>query len=501
MNQALKNQGNTMLALNQLSPGDAWKPWQPEAGNPWSLKWAAHLYRRAAFGSPPHDPAAGAWEGLQRAVKDGPEATLDRLFAAGPDLAAFDQMMNDVAPRMARQDGRFRRFGVETPNHEIVAWWLYGIVYSPHPLRERLTLFWHNHFATSIAKVRQAELMLKQNQTLRDLALGKFRPLLLAVSRDPAMLLWLDSNSNVKAYPNENYARELFELFSLGVGNYTEKDIKEAARAFTGWHTDGQDFAFNQAQHDGGAKTVLGQSGNLDGGDIVRIALEMPACARFLVRKLYRQFISETEPPPDALLEPLADQLRQSEYDIGAVVRTMLRSRLFFSEHAYRKRIKAPVEYAVGLFRSLGGQVSLEALAANLDGLGQNLFAPPNVKGWDGGKAWLNSATLLARHNLAWSLVGSDTITVADRNPFGGGSTSHELKLKHLDLIKEHGGQEPAGQVAFLLDLFLQGDVNPQAHKKLAAFLADGSPKEKDWENRVRETAHTILLMPEYQMA
>jgi uncharacterized protein (DUF1800 family) len=205
-----------------------------------------------------------------------------------------------------------------------------------HPLREKMTLFWHNHFATSLVKVRDPVLMFRQNELLRAHALGKFGPFLQAISRDGAMLLWLDSSSNVKGKPNENYARELMELFSLGVGNYTEKDVREAARAFTGWRTDGAGFAFDARLHDGETKTVLGQAGPWDGGDVVRIVLEQPAASRFLVRKLYRHLVSETATPPDALLEPLCESFRRSDYDIAELVRTILASRLFYSPHAFR---------------------------------------------------------------------------------------------------------------------------------------------------------------------
>src|SRR5207248_3373592 len=216
-----------------------------------------------------------------------------------------------------------------------------------HPLREKMTLFWHNHFATSLAKVQDPTLMFRQNCLLREHALGRFGPFLQAISRDGAMLVWLDSNSNVKGKPNENYAREVMELFSLGVGNYTEKDIREAARAFTGWHTDGVGFRFNPALHDDGPKTVLGKTGDWDGTDVVRIILEQPACARFLVGKLYAFLVSETAPPA-ALLEPLCESFRKSDYDVAGLVRTVLASRLFYSEHAFRKRVKGPVEYVLG---------------------------------------------------------------------------------------------------------------------------------------------------------
>ncbi len=494
--------------MAQLDPQDAWKPWQPDARTPWNLKWAAHLFRRAAFGVPAYDPKSTGYAGLQQAVKDGLEPTLDRLEKGGPGVAAFDDLLNDLAPRMGKGGNRFN-FEPEVPKQEIRGWWLYAMLFSPHPLRERMTLFWHNHFATSIAKVRRSELMVKQNITIRTHALGKFQPLVMAVSRDPAMLVWLDSNSNVKSYPNENYARELMELFSLGTGNYTEKDVKEAARAFTGWHTDGQEFSFTANQHDEGAKTFLNRTGNWDGTDVIRIILEQPATARFLAGKLYRYFISESEPPPAALLEPLAEQLRKSDYDIGAAVRTILRSRLFFSEHAYRRRIKSPVEYVIGLMRALDDRADVGSLASVMNGLGQDLFAPPNVKGWDGGKAWLNTATLLARHNLAWTMVSTE-LPAQQRsrgNTFSfvsakvDGSPEPPGNPRVTELVRKYGGAAAPAQVGFMLDLFLAGDVDPAARQKLVDFLKRDNPKDKAWEKRIRETLHTILLMPEYQMA
>lgn len=459
--------------LGQMDPLEAWKPWKTDEKSPWGLKWAGHLLRRAAF--------LPSWEELQQAIKQGPEATLERLFAGGAGQADFDEAVSQASKGLAR-NAQISTLG------EYQAVWVYRLTRAPHPLRERMTLFWHNLFATSVAKVRRPDLMLQQNEVLRRHALLKFGPFLLEMSKDPAMLIWLDSNSNVKGKANENFARELMELFSLGVGNYTEKDVQEAARAFTGWHTAGGQFLFNKAQHDFGAKTVLGQTGDWDGGDIVRIVLEQPACARFLVRKLFRQFISETVSPPDRLLEPLAEQLRKTDYDIGPVVRTMLSSRLFFSKHAYRQRIKSPVEFIVGLARSLAGDVQPQDLADAFDGLGQELFAPPSVKGWDGGKAWLNSATLLARHNLAWTIVG-------------GEDERFRQAVNPASLARKHGGDDYAKQLNFLLDLFLNGDVAPPARLKLLKYLEDGKPKDANLDKRLRETAHTILTMPEYQLA
>jgi hypothetical protein len=353
---------------------------------PWNRKWVAHLYRRAAFGPSPAD--------TDRALEDGFARTLDRLMAGEPDAAERLELLTDT--------GRYYSDPLQ-----LRVWWLYSMVEGGHPVREKLTLFWHNHFATSYAKVRSTKLMFEQNATLRKHALGKFRPFLLDMSRDTAMLVWLDSNQNVKGAPNENYAREVMELFSLGVGNYTEKDIQEAARAFTGWHHDPEvtTYEYNPSLHDDGSKTVLGRTGKWGGEDVVRICTEQEACAKFLVGKLYGFLVSETA-PPKGLLTPLEERYRKSGYDTADLVRAVIGSKLFFSEHAYRKRVKWPVEYALGVVRAVvPGRVPLGDVAEPLAKMGQVLFAPPNVKGWRTGTDWLNSATLLARNNFAESVA------------------------------------------------------------------------------------------------
>jgi uncharacterized protein (DUF1800 family) len=221
--------------------------------------------------------------------------------------------------------------------------------------------------------VQNPSLMFRQNCLLREHDLGRFGPLLQAISRDGAMLIWLDSNSNVKGKPNENYARELMELFSLGVGHYTEKDIREAARAFTGWRTDGVGFAFDARFHDWGPKTVLGQTGAWDGGDVVRIVLEQPAAARFVVRKLYDFFVSEKAMPPDSLLEPLCESFRKSDYDIAGLVRTILASRHFYSGHALGGA-GLPVAAAAGAGGSGGCHGAAPFRAAQRQGLAGGPF-------------------------------------------------------------------------------------------------------------------------------
>jgi uncharacterized protein (DUF1800 family) len=363
-----------------------------------------------------------------------------------------------------------------------------------------MTLFWHNHFATSINKIMRAELMHRQNELLRTHALAKFGPMLQQISKDPAMLIWLDSNSNVKGKPNENYGRELMELFSLGVHSvYTEKDIREAARAFTGWHTDGARFVFKSDLHDDGPKTVLGKTGNLDGGDVVEICLSQDVCARFLVRKMYRFFVSESVVPPDSFIEPLAETYRKSGYDTALVVKTMLSSRHFFSAHAYRHRVKSPVEYTLGLVKALGqGLIQPRALVPHLELMGQHLFAPPNVKGWEGGTAWLNTATILVRHNMAYALsLGGGEINLGNPDPTGGPA----IAVDPAAISRRARIDDPDKLITFYADLLLQGDVTDTARARLKKFMTEDDPQDYERDRRIREMIHALLTAPEYQLA
>jgi|SRR5579883_1848507 len=493
--------------LDRVDPAEAWQPWEPTPADPWGRKWAAHLYRRAAFGPDRDD--------LLEAERLGPRGTLDLLFRGRPGADELAQTLADVGRVAAARDNG---------GDQLAGWWLYAILRGGHPLREKLTLFWHNHFATSLAKVRNPDLMFRQNCLFRAHALGKFGPLLRAVGRDGAMLVWLDSNSNVKGRPNENYARELMELFSLGVGHYTEADVREAARAFTGWHTNGQGFRFDHAAHDPGPKTVLGQTGPWDGDDVVRIVLGRPDAARFLVRKLYHFLVSETDAPPDALLEPLCDAFRKSDYDVAGLVRTILSSRHFYSGHAFRRRIKGPVEYVLGAVRAVyraypegdadARPLPQQVLVRRLAAMGQQLFAPPNVKGWPGGRVWLNTSTLLERANFAGALALGSLWTDPAAGPTAAAAGSLSLSpgdaytepapsraLDPARLAKEEGVHRPEDIVRAVLDLYLPGGVRPEVHAKLVAFLAEGGPAGPALDRRVREVVHAVMTMPEYHLA
>jgi uncharacterized protein (DUF1800 family) len=520
----------TLTSLDKLDPIDAWKPWQPDARQRFDLKWAGHLYRRATFGAGLHE--------LQTAVSRGLPATLNHLFEGEADAAERLDFLIQTGMSIAKQNNPTALRG----------WWIYCMLHGRHPLREKLTLFWHNHFATSITKVQKTALMFGQNLTLRKYALGKFPEFLLAMSKDPAMLLWLDANDNVKGKPNENYAREVMELFSLGVhSGYTEHDIREAARAFTGWRVDDEGhFTYRSDLHDEGVKTVLGQKGNWGGDDVVRICLAQPPAARFLVRKLYTNLISESAVPPDSFLEPLASDFRKSGYDINALLRRILSSRHFFSDHAYRQRIKSPVEYVVGAVWAVTDRgVAPGVLTTQMEKMGQALFSPPNVKGWPGSTAWLNSSTVLARHNFAHDIAAGglrDTAPVrtsalsarererllaeeAARQAEEARRAALEAQLRaqgkpvpprpvakvpppppppaNMDvaaLVRHQKATTPAAIVNVLTDLLLQGPVPADSRTRLVAFLEKGNPKGDALDRRIRDAAHLVMTLPEYQL-
>jgi uncharacterized protein (DUF1800 family) len=292
---------------------------------------------------------------------------------------------------------------------ELRAWWINEMLATPAPLVERMTLFWHNHFTSSQQKVRFAQLMYRQNALLRENALGNFATLLHAASKDPAMIIYLDSASNRRDKPNENFAREVMELFTLGEGNYSETDIREAARAFTGWSVDIDSgaFVYRRAVHDYGSKTILGKSGRFDGDEVLDILLTQTRTAEYIVEKMWREFVS---PVPDRReVQRVARAFRDSGYEIKVALRELLLSQAFWADDNRAVLVKSPAEFVVGTLRQFDVPVpDATPFALVMAGLGQNLFAPPNVKGWAGGEAWINSATLLARKQFVERLFRAD---------------------------------------------------------------------------------------------
>ncbi len=460
-----------------LDPRWAWQPYVPSDQVPWDLKRVGHFLRRTTFGA--------THTQMQQALKAGADKTISRVLRGEPHLADFEKETARLAESIARANN----------GPQASAWWLYRMLYTPHPLKEKLTLFWHNHFATSFAKVQNASYMLKQYELLHTHALGNFAEMLKAMSYDPAMLVWLDGKESKKGNPNENYARELMELFSLGRGHYTEQDIREAARAFTGWSVKGPAALFTAAQHDDSPKTVFKQKGNWKPDDIVRLCLEQESAPYFILGKLFRFLVSETIEPTQELLEPLARQFRQSGFDFGKVVETVVRSNLFFSPLVYRTRIKAPVDFALGIVRGLEGRIGTVTLVDALADLGQNVFNPPSVKGWDGGKTWLNGQTLLYRQNLALAITSTEDARFGQR-------------CDPAVLARKHNKKADGELVEFFLELFLQNDVPADDVQRLRDYMerSHKQPVPVYWtaqditDNRVRTLCHLVLTLPEFQL-
>lgn len=369
---------------------------------------ARHLLLRTGWAATPQQVAATARLSRAEAV--------DRLLdgthreATTPLPAELQTFVPPPRRRELSEDERraFQRDQVRL-GLDMRAWWFAEMLATDSPLTEKMTLFWHNHFVSSQQEVKFPALLVEQNRLLRQQALGNFGTLLHAIARDPAMVLYLDSARNRRTAPNENFARELMELFTLGEGHYGERDIKEAARAFTGWSIDRDTgaFRFYRFQHDDGQKTVLGQSGALDGDDVLDILLAQPATAEFLTRKLWREFIS---PEPDAAeVKRLAGVLRQARYDIRPWLRATLLSPAFWAPEHRGVLVKSPVEFLLGLAATLDVEgVDPRVLALASRQLGQDLFAPPNVKGWPGGAAWISSTTLLVRRQMVEWLFRAD---------------------------------------------------------------------------------------------
>ena len=356
---------------------------------------------------------------------------------------------------------------------DLRAWWLGEMLATPSPFTERMTLFWHNHFVSSLQKVRPTRLMYRQNLLLRRHALGNFGELLHAVSRDPAMIVYLDNASNRKGQPNENFAREVMELFTLGEGNYTEQDIKEAARAFTGWGIDPETgaFVFRRERHDDGVKRVLGRSGPFDGGDVLDILLGEPQTARLIVRKLWQEFISRE---PDAReVVRIADEFRRSGYQIRTAMRLILTADAFYAPENRANLIKSPIDLIVGTLRQFRIEVpDPYPFVVISRRLGQDLMAPPNVKGWPGGDAWINASTLLARKQM----------------------------LERLFRVSERSMASVAGATMTVAAAAPQGDnMQAAAPSRFQRAMAEVRFDERAWSARSRaldDEALALLLLP-----
>ena len=403
---------------------DHWPPYSPAPKAPWNRRRVVHLHRRAGWGA--------TWHEIERDLDEGPDAALGRLL--DPEHRAEHNAVAGRAQELAAQ-------GIAKQQAELLqAAWITRMWHGSDPLGEQLMLMWHNHLATSNLKVRDVALMNRHLATLREHARGPFEKLLRAVVIDPAMLVWLDADQNRREHPNENLARELMELFTLGEGHYRETDVRDAARALTGWKLEDGKVRFDADENDGGEKEILGRRGRWNTDDLVRILIEHPATSKRLAWRICDHFFATDSVPPDAL-EALASQLRQNGLDVGATVATVLRSSRFFDEAELAQRVSPPASYIVANSRSLElheAGFSPQVAAAWMRSIGQDLLHPPGVGGWPGGRTWLGATAMINRARFA-SMVGEGTLYpgaprlelegLAKRNGFRGSAIEFASQL------------------------------------------------------------------------
>ena len=438
-----------VLAADTCSGGADWVgDLTPIAKTDWNPARAAHLIERAGFGETPEGIAALAQRDPAQLVRDlvAPAGVDNSQLAAFEESGIFDPALDPfpasrpAATDLAKEKGealgvkvkpagnrrlqpvvnRFfywlRASKLET--QRLGTWWANRMLTTSRPLEEKMALFWHGHFATSEDKVRDYRKMLKQVQLFQSQGLGDFRELLIGVAKDPAMLAYLDAGVNVKGAPNENFAREIMELFTMGPGNYTEPDIREGARAFTGWNFDGVKFVVNTGRHDATEKAFLGQRGSFDGVEVIDIILKQPVTAEFVAQKIYRFFVRDDISPE--LRKKLGDVLRNSKYQIAPLLETIFLSRDFYASASCGTHIKSPVELVVSTYKKLGLRMlpGVPDFYETTTALGQTLFWPPTVAGWAQGRSWMTPGLLIERGNFARDVVFPDIAFVPhDRNP------------------------------------------------------------------------------------
>lgn len=446
------------------------------AAAPMGFDEARHLLNRTSFAASVDD--INAFAKLTRAQ------AADQLLAwtAGNKVVTPAPVwVNDFeSPRrlraMSEEERKLAQRAQAEKSAELRGWWLTEMLTTPSPLTEKMVLFWHNHFVSSLQKVRSPVLMYRQQMLLRKHALGYFGDLLHDVSKDPAMVIYLDNESNRKAQPNENFAREVMELFTLGEGNYGEQDIKEAARAFTGWSIDHDsgEFVSRPLIHDDGVKTVLGRSGNFDGDAVLDILLAQPQTAEWIVSKLWREFVSPHVNAADAAeVRRITSVFRDSRYDIRVALRELLTSDAFYAPQVRAALVKSPVDLVVGTLRQFqftAGDVAPFALVVAQ--LGQNLFSPPNVKGWPGGDAWINSSTLLAPKQFLDRLFRSEALRPAGPAAMTAAAPSPTANPNPVAAMRQRL-QRAYGEVHFDSERWLQQAGNEPAQvQRLALAMA-----------------------------
>ena len=466
-----------------------------------NVELVAHLLRRAGFGATRVE--------LEAAASRGYEATVEELLNPREERRMSDYLVRRFHPELSGMMGPL------APGEN----WLYRMATTNAPLQEKMTLFWHGIFATGYNKVIHGKALSDQTRMFRRYAMGSFRTLLLELSRDPAMIIWLDNQDNHKGAINENYGRELLELFSMGVGNYTEEDVKECARAFTGWTIANRQymelrsqrdsdwpygriswhFEFNLEDHDDGDKTFLGETGNFNGEDIIGLICKQPPTARFIARHLYSYFVADeppvpewpyTEPADPEAIEQLVQAYFANDYNIGAVLRVLFNSEFFKAAEARYTKVKSPVELVAGVLRLTGefDRPRYEILERynQASYMGQVLNNPPSVEGWHQGTDWLDSGTLVERINFASQQIGdTDQPGIqAMISRIGAGlseSTSPELLVDAC--------LEEVGALA----------VKEDTRRVLVDFAAQGSQGANTDRQHIADVLHMVAATQEFQ--
>lgn len=459
-----------------------------------------HLYLRAGFGLHPAE--------LNKRKSYSIEKAVDELFdesKAINNLTHMEHPLGDGENKKQASNVKVLLMILRSQK-ELKAMsisWINKMATEKAQLREKMTFFWHNHFATHVPF---SYLMQNQNNTLRKYALGSFKEMLHAVAKDPAMIIYLNNQQNKKNAPNENFAREVMELFTLGVGHYTEHDIKEAARCFTGWQIDKTgEFTFNEKDHDFGEKTVLGKSGKLSGEEVLDLLLEKKQTAIYVTRKIYREFVSDNI--DEKRVNELAETFYHSGYDISKLLKALFTAEWFYSENVVGNKIASPVELLVRYYRVLKLQPvdeKMPVITQNL--LGQKLFNPPNVAGWKGGKAWIDSSSLLMRMRLPLMMFGYMDSDERGKEEYEDMAIDKKMEkesrknkfISNADwtlLNNAFTETENDKLTNALLESMLQRDISSNTRKALMDFT------EKDSKlKQVQTQVVHIMAMPEYQL-
>jgi uncharacterized protein (DUF1800 family) len=491
---------------------------KPLPASNWNFEMAAHLLNRAGFGGTPDDIQKLADLGPDKAVAflldyeaiSDPTVNPDWAKPNPDEIAKFRATIRTGTPEEKKAAQHEQQQLYRRRMMELRGWWLQRMAHGPRPFQERMVLFWHGHFATSVDKVKEPYYMWRQNELFRRLATGNWQRLLTEAGKDPAMLVWLDQAQSRRQHANENYARENMELFSLGEGHYTEKDVTESARALTGWSLDrlNQKFVYRPRMHDDGEKTILGRTGNFNGDDVIAIIVAQPQSAGFITSKLWNYFAGQE--PSSELNTALAAVFRMNGNNFKPMLRVMFRSEEFYGPDIVRNQVKSPVQWLVGSVRMLESSLPPPIVCwGMLRQLGQDLFAPPNVKGWDGGVTWITTNTLLTRYNDAQSLV-EGTVPPLAAGDFAkkSGGKGGERAMKMLQRVRMGGvnvekiltlaeRDDNNLIIASLEQRLFQTSLKNDQQEALSEFL-DAKTKMSDGD--IATAIRLMMSTPQYQV-